>query len=303
MVSRTVLSAIGITVWAAVLVTAAPGVISHRYSEHTVEISSHDQWPAANCNDLHIEFDGRDSVVQSEEKIITKAEAPLLRVQAESNGGVQVQGWDQNNYSVTLCKAARSGSDAEGVLGQIKLTFSNSEVGVSGPDSHRQWTAHLLIKAPRGAAMDLNVHNGPMGLFQVEGNLKVHALNGPITVQKCRGDLNLTAENGPISLEENSGKMNVRTQNGPININLEGTAWNGAGLEAHATNGPVTLSVPSGYQSGVILESDGRGPFSCRASVCDEGRKTWDEEHKRVEFGNGPTLVHVSTVNGPVTVR
>jgi len=151
--------------------------------------------------------------------------------------------------------------------------------------------------------MDLNVHNGPMGLFQVEGNLKVHALNGPITVQKCRGDLNLTAENGPISLEENSGKMNVRTQNGPININLEGTAWNGAGLEAHATNGPVTLSVPSGYQSGVILESDGRGPFSCRASVCDEGRKTWDEEHKRVEFGNGPTLVHVSTVNGPVTVR
>jgi hypothetical protein len=303
MVSRTVLSAIGITVWAAVLVTAAPGVISHRYSEHAVEISSHDPWPAANCNDLHIEFDGRDAVVQSEEKIITKAEAPLLHVQAESNGGVQVQGWDQNNYSVTLCKAARSGSDAEDVLGQIKLTFSNSEVGVSGPDSHRQWTAHLLIKAPRGAAMDLNVHNGPMGLFQVEGNLKVHAVNGPITVQKCRGDLNLTAENGPISLEENSGKMNVRTQNGPININLEGTAWNGAGLEAHATNGPVTLSVPSGYQSGVILESDGRGPFSCRASVCDEGRKTWDEEHKRVEFGNGPTLVHVSTVNGPVTVR
>ncbi len=88
MVSRTVLSAIGITVWAAVLVTAAPRVISHRYSEHTVEISSHDQWPAANCNDLHIEFDGRDAVVQSEEKIITKAEAPLLRVQAGSNGGV-----------------------------------------------------------------------------------------------------------------------------------------------------------------------------------------------------------------------
>jgi hypothetical protein len=74
-------------------------------------------------------------------------------------------------------------------------------------------------------------------------------------------------------------------------------------MEAHATNGPVTLRVPAGYQSGVILESDGNGPFSCRASVCDQGRKTWDEEHKRVEFGAGPTLVHVSTVNGPVTVR
>jgi hypothetical protein len=250
-----------------------------------------------------MEFDGREGVVQSEEKTITKAEAPNLKVQADSNGGLQVEGWDKDSYSVTLCKAAKPGSDAESVLGQIKLTFSNGELGVSGPNSRHQWSAHLLIKAPRGAVMDLNVHNGPMGLHQVEGNLKVHAVNGPITVRGCKGELNLSAENGPVSLEENSGKLDVKTQNGPINIDLDGTNWNGAGMEAHATNGPVTLRVPAGYQSGVILESDGNGPFSCRASVCDQGRKTWDEEHKRVEFGAGPTLVHVSTVNGPVTVR
>jgi len=304
MVSRTLLSAIGITIWAAVLVTAAPRVISHRYSEHTVGVSTeHDEWPAASCNDLHIEFDGREGVMQSEAKTITKAEASTLRVKAESNGGVQVRGWDQNNYSVTLCKAARPGNDAENVLGQIKLTFSNGELGVSGPNSRHQWSAHLLIKAPRGAAMDLNVNNGPMGLFEVEGNLKVHAVNGPITVQKCKGDLNLTAENGPISLAENSGKLNVRTQNGPITIGLEGSNWNGEGLEAHATNGPVTLHVPSGYQSGVVLESDGHGPFSCAATVCNEGRKTWDENSKRVEFGSGPAMVRVSTVNGPVSVN
>jgi len=304
MVSRTLLSVVGITVWAAVLVTAAPRVISHRYSEHTVEVSmAHDEWPAANCNDLHIEFDGREAVIQSEEKTITKAEASTLRVQAESNGGVQVQGWDQNNYSVTLCKAARPGGDAENVLSQVKLTFANGELGISGPSSRHQWSAHLLIKAPRGAAMDLNVNNGPMGLFEVEGNLKVHAVNGPITVEKCKGVLNLTAENGPISLEENSGKLNVRTQNGPITISLDGKNWNGEGLEAHATNGPVTLRVPSGYQSGVVLESDGHGPFSCAASVCNEGRKSWDENSKRVEFGSGPAVVRVSTVNGPVSVH
>jgi len=304
MVSRTLLSVVGITVWAAVLVTAAPRVISHRYSEHTVEVSmAHDEWPAANCNDLHIEFDGRDAVIQSEEKTITKAEASTLRVQAESNGGVQVQGWDQNNYSVTLCKAARPGGDAENVLSQVKLTFANGELGISGPSSRHQWSAHLLIKAPRGAAMDLNVNNGPMGLFEVEGNLKVHAVNGPITVEKCKGVLNLTAENGPISLEENSGKLNVRTENGPITISLDGKNWNGEGLEAHATNGPVTLRVPSGYQSGVVLESDGHGPFSCAASVCNEGRKSWDENSKRVEFGSGPAVVRVSTVNGPVSVH
>jgi len=305
MVSRTFLSAIGITVWTAVLVTATPRLISqHISSEDKVEMStSRDEWPADSCNDLHIQFDGREGVMQSEEKTISKAEASTLRVLAEYNGGLQVKGSDQANYSVTLCKAARPGSDAESTLAQVKLSFSNGELSVTGPSSRRQWSAHLLIKAPRGAAMDLNVHNGPMGLYSVEGNLKVHALNGPVTVEKCKGDLSIRAENGPISLEENSGKLDVRTQNGPITVNLDGTNWNGAGLEAHATNGPVTLHVPSGYQSGVVLESDGHGPFSCSASVCNEGRKTWDDDSKRVEFGSGPALVRVSTVNGPVSVN
>jgi hypothetical protein len=302
MVSRTILSAIGITVWAAVLVTAAPRALSHRHGEHSSFAPVHEQWPAASCSDLHFEFDGRDALTQSEEKTISKAEAPTLRVQAESNGGLQVQGWDQNTYSVTLCKAARSGSDADSVLSQIKLTFSGGVVGVNGPSSHQDWAAHLLIKAPRAAVMDLGVRNGPMGLFQVEGNLKVRAENGPITVSGCKGELDITAQNGPVSLEENSGKLNVQTQNGPISIALKGNTWDGAGLEVHAHNGPVTLHVPSGYQCGVILESDGRGPFSCHASACSEGRKTWDDEHKRVEFGSGPTVVHVSTVNGPVSV-
>jgi hypothetical protein len=303
MVSRTVLSAIGITVWTAVLVTAAPRVISRHYVDHSVEISTHDDAPAASCSDLHIQFDRRAAVMQSEERTISKAEAPTLRVNAESNGGLQVGGWDQDRYSVTLCKAAEPGSEAEGMLREIKLTFSNGELGVTGPSSHRQWTAHLLIKAPRAAALDLHVNNGPMGLYHVDGSLKVRAVNGPITVRGCTGELDLSAENGPVSLEQNGGRQKVVTRNGPIDINLDGNKWSGAGLEARATNGPVTLRVPSGYQSGVVLESDGNGPFSCHASVCNEGRKTWDDEHKRVEFGAGPTVIHVSTVNGPVSVR
>jgi hypothetical protein len=309
MVSRTVLPAVGFTVWTAVLVTAAPRAISHRNSYdghravHAINVSSHDDAPAASCSDLHIRFDHRDAVIRSEERTITRAEAPTLRVNAESNGGLQVEGWDRDTYGVTLCKAAEAGGDAESLLAEIKMTFSNGELNVTGPSSHNHWTAHLLVKAPRAAAMDLHVNNGPMGLYDVNGNLKVRALNGPITVRGCTGELDLSAENGPVSLEQNGGKQNVTTQNGPITIDLDGNNWNGAGLEAHATNGPVTLRVPPGYKSGVLLESDGNGPFSCSASVCGEGRKTWDEEHKRVEFGSGPTVIRVSTVNGPVSVH
>lgn len=309
MVSRTLLSAIGFTVWAAVLVTAAPRVISHGHDLYasgggrSIEISAHEDAPLASCSDLNIEFDGRKAEVRSQERTITKAEAPTLRIEAESNGGLQVEGWDNDTYSVTLCKAAEPGSDSESILGQIQLKFSNGELGVTGPSSHKRWSAHLLVKAPKAAALELHVHNGPMGLFHVDGVLKVRAVNGPITVRGCTGELDLSAENGPVSLEENAGKQKVNTHNGPITIDLDGNGWSGAGLEAHATNGPVTLRVPSGYQSGVVLESDGHGPFSCHASVCSEGRKTWDDDHKRVEFGAGPTLIHVLTENGPVTVR
>jgi len=52
----------------------------------------------------------------------------------------------------------------------------------------------------------------------------------------------------------------------------------------------------------VVVESEGHSPFQCQASVCSEGRKTWEEDVKRIEFGNGPAVVRVSTVNGPVSV-
>jgi hypothetical protein len=157
MVSRTLLAAVGFTVWTAVLVTAAPRAISHRNSydynaARSIAISWHDDAPAANCSDLHIRFDHSDAVIRSEERTITKAEAPTLRVSAESNGGLQVQGWDQNTYAVTLCKAAEQGSDAENLLAQIKMTFSNGELSV---------TVRLTI--PGGALADQSAQCGGDG--------------------------------------------------------------------------------------------------------------------------------------------
>jgi DUF4097 and DUF4098 domain-containing protein YvlB len=141
-----------------------------------------------------------------------------------------------------------------------------------------------------------------MTLYHVDGNVKVRAENGPVSVTGCTGQLDLSSHNGPVTLEENSGKQNVRMENGPLTLSLSGDTWSGSGFEANTRNGPVTLQVPSGYKSGVILESEGHSPFRCDSSVCSEGRKTWDDDHKRVEFGSGPTVVRVSTVNGPVSV-
>jgi DUF4097 and DUF4098 domain-containing protein YvlB len=299
--SRKLLPVVGIVIWSAVALTAAPRALSHR---HPTNMSANHGDPMASCSDLNISFDrNRRAMVQSEERTISQTAAPTLRIEAESNGGLQVEGWNNNDYSVTLCKAADPEGDAQNVLSQIHLTFQNGELGVTGPSSHDRWSAHILVKAPKGTSLDLRVKNGPMGLYNVDGNVKARAQNGPITVMACSGNVDLATQNGPVTLEGNSGKLRVDAQNGPLTISLSGTNWNGSGIEAHANNGPLTLEIPSGYQSGVLVESEGRSPFQCHSSVCSEGRKTWDDDRKSIEFGSGPTVVHLSTVNGPISVH
>ena len=241
--------------------------------------------------------------MQSEERTISKEEAPTLRIQAETNGGLQLVGWDKDSYSVTLCKAADSRGNAEVLLSKIHLTFKNGELGVSGPSPHDHWTAHLLVNVPRAASLELQVNNGPVSLVRVDGKVKIRAENGPVTIKSCAGTLDLDAQNGPVSLDGNSGMQHVDARNGPVTLSLKGTNWNGSGIAAHTNNGPLTLHIPSGYQSGVRVESDGHGPFACQASVCSEGRKTWEDDRKSIEFGSGPTMIRLSTRNGPISIN
>jgi len=77
----------------------------------------------------------------------------------------------------------------------------------------------------------------------------------------------------------------------------------GAGLTADAHNGPLTLMVPGGYQSSFVVESTNHAPVSCKASICDSARRTWDDEHRRIEYGSAPAMIRLSTVNGPVSVQ
>ena len=270
---------------------------------HSLNIHGGHRQPYTDCSDLHIEFDDRDAVVRSEEHTLTKAQAPVLKVHPHANGGTQVVGWDNANYSVTACKAVAPGNDAESMLSQIGMTIENGTVSTHGPSGDHHWTVYLLIRAPKSAAMELETMNGPISLYDVDGKLTAHANNGPISLHNVSGDADITAQNGPISMEGSSGNIRIKTQNGPISVNLDGTSWNGAGLSADAQNGPVTLRVPSGFQSSFVVESTNHAPMSCHASICGSARKTWDDEHRRIEFGSSPAVVHLSTVNGPVSVE
>src|SRR5260370_15365923 len=284
----------------------ALGFTSARASRHhhSVSISGSHRQPAADCSDVRIRFDDRDAVLRSEERTMTKAEAPVLQVHPHSNGGVQVVGWNKETYSVTACKAAAgSGEAAEHILSQIKMSIENGRVSTSGPGDEEAWTVELLIRAPKSASIELDTMNGPISLYDVDGKLTARANNGPISLKQLSGDAEITAVNGPISLDGSRGSVRIHTENGPMSVALEGKTWSGAGLTADAQNGPLTLMVPSDYQSSFVVEVTNHAPVSCQASICDNARKTWDDEHRRIEYGNAPAMIPLSTVNGPGSVQ
>lgn len=272
---------------------------------HSMNISDGRRHPIQDCSDLHIQFDDHDAVMKTEEQTISKAQASTLRIRPHKNGGVQVLGWDKDAYSVTACKAASNeDGEAEVMLSQIHLNVSSGEVSMSGPSGeNNDWTVYLLIRSPKGSAIDLETVNGPLSLYSVDGKLTAHTTNGPISLHDFTGDGTVEAVNGPISVTGGSGNLAVHTQNGPISINLKGKSWNGTGISADAHNGPATLFVPADFQSSFVVQTSKYGPISCRAQICDNARKTWDEDNRRIEFGNAPAMIHLTTVNGPVSVQ
>ena len=270
---------------------------------HSIRMSGGEHGAVADCPGLHIHLNDRATEIRSEERTIAKPDGPL-RVESEVNGGVQVQGWDKDSYSVTVCKAAdASRNNAEQIFSQIKLSVEKGRVSVSGPSDHDNWTVFLLVRAPKSANLELLANNGPLSTYDLDGKLVARAVNGPISLQGFSGDADISAENGPIDLAGNSGKLRLHTENGPISVSLSGDAWKGSGLEADAQNGPLTLRVPKNYQSSLLVESNGHSPMSCQASFCNDARKTWDEDRRRIEFGNAPAVIHLSTVNGPIAVK
>ena len=280
-------------------IVAAPAPSHH----HSMSMSGGEHGPVADCAGLHIRMNDRAAEMRSEEQSIARPEGPLS-VESEVNGGVQVQGWDKDTYSVTACKAAdASSNNVEQVFSQIKLSVENGRVSVSGPSGHDNWTVFLLVRAPRSANLELRANNGPLSIYDLDGKLFARATNGPISLQGFSGDADVSAVNGPIDLTGNSGKLRLHTDNGPISVSLSGDAWKGSGLEADAQNGPLTLHVPKNYQSSLLVESDGHSPMSCQASFCNDAHKTWDEDRRRIEFGNAPAVIHLSTVNGPIAVK
>lgn len=230
-----------------------------------------------------------------------------LEVRPDFNGGVRIERGPGGVYGITACigAGAATKAEAQAAADSIRLEIDGNRVRVRDESSARSrvrsWSVQLIVTAPDGASLVAETSNGPIGAEDFTGTLDLRASNGPISVHGVAGDVKARASNGPISVEGSRGEFDVETANGPITVRLEGRRWDGH-LTARASNGPLTLSVPSDYQSGVEVTSSAHSPWTCRASACRAGNRDWDDRSRILHIGADPIVVRLSTVNGPVTV-
>jgi DUF4097 and DUF4098 domain-containing protein YvlB len=265
----------------------------------TTTAFAHGTWDGDRCNAHNFRFNDRDAYV--EEQTIDAGSLRSLKASAR-NAPIAVEGGSGSGYTIKVCKAAAQHSD----LAQIRVAVENGELKAYGPSSSKsEWTVTYKITVPRGGGIDVETTNGPISFHDVDGTIEAHAKNGPLSLKNVSGNVNARTQNGPINVSGSRGTMKVRASNGPLSVSLDGNAWSG-NLDASTENGPLTLKIPRNYGSLVSVETNGRGPVSCRADDCprDSGDGfPWNQEPRKYEFGRGPANVRLSTTNGPVTIK
>ena len=277
------------TAAALVSVSLAP----HAASADGLRVSVRPGQEVRTCADLEVRFDGQPAATAAE--TLSAPGTQKLAVEAARNGGVYVWGGARADFGIQVCKAAAPSAS----LDQVRASLNGGRLTATGPAAN-DWVVYFIIDAPTQASVDLAATNGPLHVAHLAGATTARSQNGPIRLLDVTGRVSARAENGPIAYDGGSGTIDLTTENGPLAVRLAGDRWAAGSLTASAQNGPIKLQLPPAFASGVRVRSSQHSPWRCRG--CDEGRRTWDDGSRSVEFGSGPVAVTLSTVNGPVAV-
>lgn len=249
---------------------------------------SDDEW-LDNCRDNSRDW-GIDRYRHCEiRELGMKSIRGALTIDPGMNGGVDVYGWDKDSVAITarIQVNARNQSEADDIARELKVEASGTTIKVTGGTSsygrRQHWGVSLVVMLPRRT--DLNVATE----------------NGPLSVQDVASKMDLQTQNGPLSLTGVGGDVHASAQNGPLSIELLGTKWDGAGLDAETENGPADLTIPDNYNAKIEFGTvNGPMDVGFPMTVTINGRV---KNRISTTLGNGGAPVRVVTTNGPMTVR
>ena len=208
-----------------------------------------------------------------------------LAVDAGTNGGVSIKGWDNAGVLVRarIQTSAADAATAQALASQIRVDVSAGQVSASGPaqSGASGWSVSYEIFMPRQGDLNLKAHNGGISVSDVAGHIQFATTNGGVHLTGLGGD------------------VEGATTNGGVNVELAGARWEGSKLDARTTNGAVKITMPENY-SAHLETATVHGHLSVDFPITVTG-----EIGRRLvtDLGSGGATIHVETRNGAVHVR
>jgi hypothetical protein len=209
--------------------------------------------------------------------------------------------------TVTITKKAGGRTMAEAQAALDALDVFVEPTGADGQRigwrwrgiKHSGWRADVSfdITAPRAIHLDAETHNGPIGVDDLSGKLRVVTHNGGINVASGGGELHAQTHNGRVDVAYSGDHATLTTHNGGIKADLAGCDQIDATVETH--NGSVEVLIGDRFAADVECRTN-NGSIRYDAPITN-AHATRRRLSGRIGGGGG--RLDVTTHNGGVRIR
>lgn len=267
---RYIVVAVGVVVAASTLAMAAP--------EQAARQS--DPW----CNDGG---GSRDRARFCEvREVAVPASGNQIRVDAGPNGGVAVEAAARQDILVRARVEAQATDNvrAQALASQVQILTAGGDIRPQGPQtgSNESWSVSFRLAVPATQSLSLKANNGGISIAGIISQVEFKTTNGGVSINNV------------------GGHVKGQTTNGGITIALQGTRWDGQGLDVETSNGGVKLELPAQYAAHLEARTV-NGGLNVDFPVTMQGQHNGRELNTDIN-GGGPTI-RVVTTNGGVNVR
>jgi hypothetical protein len=212
----------------------------------------------------------------------------LLDVDPGGNGGIRVRGTTGSTTRVRfrIMGHAMDERDARELVREVRVSVNGGRIRATGPSRSGDdgwWNVQVEIETPRDTDLALSTRNGGIALDGMSGRTRFET------------------SNGGVSLRDVSGDVQGRTANGGVRIVLDGSRWDGEGLNVETTNGGVHMELPARYNAELHTETN-NGGLDIDFPVTVSGRLSGRPRRIDTTIGSGGAPLRVRTVNGGVRI-
>ncbi|OLE51157.1 MAG: hypothetical protein AUG51_24265 [Acidobacteria bacterium 13_1_20CM_3_53_8] len=235
------------------------------------------------CNDDSIYSDSQTHCEIKEQTLA--ATGGTVNVDGRENGGVAVKGWERNEILVRyrIQSHAPTQEEADQLASQIRVETAGAQIHAEGPERHNHynWEVTYEVFVPFQSNLSLEAHNGGIVVSDVRGRIDVHTTNGGVVLKRV------------------GGSVHGGTTNGGLVVDLNGSRWDGEGLDVKTTNGGVVLSLPDNY-SAFLETGTVNGNLVVSPSIAQVDRR---QRELSTNVGSGGAPVRIYTTNGGVVIK